>query len=406
MRWWRAAVVWLTMVMRGARLVDATCCSDCYRDYGYLSPYCASSKYCLGCDAGYYLDEEWCTCKICPAGSYCPDRKNVYQCYAGSAQGSTGATVCAECIAGVTYQDLAGQTACKACTAQQCGAGYRLYQCIGSRNTEGCGACLAGTYMGLSLHSQTACVQCEQGKYQSLRGQSACLPATVCPANQYLTAAATATTDTQCAACVCSGENYINCPINSAAQRCSPCTGGSSAPAFCAAGSEPRVVCNGSQTQDTTCAACPAGKHKPSGAQKMCEVCPTGYYKSTITSANCVACNNSAGAAVYQAWGATLPSSNACPLICISGYYKLGAACVACNASAGRYSSVANVTGTIRVALAAAKSTGTESLGLSSVCVLHQQAQQQLLPTAAAGGPGVQRHDQRLPVVSLDAVRW
>ncbi len=40
-------------------------------------------------------------------------------------------------------------------------------------------------------------------------------------------------------------EYYINCPINSAAQKCSPCTGGSSAPAFCAGGSEPKVVCNG-----------------------------------------------------------------------------------------------------------------------------------------------------------------
>ena len=401
----RAAVAVMVTMMAGLpRPSDAqTCCEKCATRYG--ASFCNAVADCIGCNTGFYLSSQ-CGCTRCPAGSKCSNKFSAEPCPAGSYQSTTGQSACLTCTAGTNFQDQTGQAICKLCSVQTCSRGYRLVPCTSSSNGQ-CRACEAGkyTYTDSFNHAFTECTPCSASEYQSLEGQMGCNAKTVCQTGQY-TIPGSSTTNNQCVACTCSGETYKNCPGGGTANACAPCRGSSGA-GFCAAGYQPSLECTGAQTSDATCVACVAGKYKPSNQQKMCDACPTGSYASGPSATGCAACTNNAGVAVYQAWGGAAASTSACPFICIAGYYKSGSACVACNASAGRYSSVANVTGTqyaLRSPLQ--KTRGTESLGLSSVCVLHQQAQQQLLPTAAAGGPGVQRHDQRLPVVSLDAVRW
>jgi hypothetical protein len=120
-----------------------------------------------------------------------------------------------------------------------------------------------------------------------------------------------------CYTCRCSGETYINCPQGSGTQRCTPCTG-SVAGSYCAAGREPNPVCDGTQTQDTTCEVCPAGKEKLNANVRVCSWCPTGKYKDGANTNACVDCTNKdshvyPSATVYAPWGLALPISNSCP---------------------------------------------------------------------------------------------
>lgn len=362
MRGFAALRIIMMMAMMGQVCDAATCCERC-RDLEFglfiLDPDCINTRLCLGCIARmmpasalsgfYFLDSINCQCQYCPYGYKCPNNIDAVACQPGTYQDNYMASTCKNCDTG-TYQDQSSQYYCKSC-ATYCNSGKRLVQCTSSA-VGYCVDCDPGTYMWNNdyfQHTQTACTQCESGKYQNLAGSTACKTLTVCPAAQYASVAGTATQDTQCAGCAtCNAEYYIRCPRGSTAQACSPCTGGSVAPTFCAAGTEPNVVCTGTETVDSVCGACPAGKHKPLGTrQKMCEQCPTGFYKlAAATTANCTACTNNIGKAVYTAWGAAVASSNACPFLCVVGYYKSGSGCVACNATAGTYSSAAGVTGT------------------------------------------------------------
>ena len=55
-------------------------------------------------------------CQTCPAGSYCPDGINKFDCPAGSFSDVVGSTVCTSCPAG-KFSNTVGSTVCASCPA-------------------------------------------------------------------------------------------------------------------------------------------------------------------------------------------------------------------------------------------------------------------------------------------------
>ena len=151
-----------------------------------------------------------------------------------------------------------------------------------------------------------------------------------------------------CVACTCptgvGNEYFVNCPTGTLQNTCQACFGGAVSASQCPLGQEPNLRCDGTQTADTWCVACPPSKQKPSGGDRWCELCPIGKYKPDASTSNCGACTNklplASSVAVYDAWPSAVRASNACPWSCVAGYYKPSsgtAACVACNATRGTY---------------------------------------------------------------------
>lgn len=243
-----------------------------------------------------------------------------------------------------------------------------------------CWACEAGMYA--SAIGARWCTSCEPGKYQSAVAQTSCLNVRNCLApSQYQTSPPSSTSDRVCGACAtnwatlgnneascaycvagkykdassgvcvscaCTGQTYTNCPIGSTARSCPACYGGDLSAATCAVGQQPSAVCTGAAIQDTTCVACPAGKQKPSSGAKWCELCPTGKYKAAAGTGDCTACTNKVGATSFYAnWSSTATrTTNTCPWSCVAGYYKpASGACVACNATAGKYGPTGGLSG-------------------------------------------------------------
>ena len=130
--------------------IGKTGCADGYkRSYDsnnqLVCTKCSAIQICVdgevkGCndtsDVGYYLNEAG-TCIVCPAGHYCPDRKNVYPCSAGTYNPNTGLKLngCQLCEAG-SYSDK-GATSCKTCpTGYYCPGGQDKQPCPGKPKTS------------------------------------------------------------------------------------------------------------------------------------------------------------------------------------------------------------------------------------------------------------------------------
>lgn len=286
-------------------------------------------------------------------------RAQLTSCYPGTFYFGGG---CQYCDAG-KYQDLYGQISCKPCTSgyaymgsdrcypfTNCRRGQYLAEARTAQSDSVCLDCDPGTYS--DVLNAAACSVCPSGKYQPRSGQASCIDYTVCVPGQRTNIGGTTTADRGCTACVspwtttsgaqtactdcvvgmyklgsspgscvaCTcgggGELYINCPAGSNAKTCSYCTG-TQPRAYCAAGLQPSAVCDGTQTQDTTCVACPAGTHKPIADSRSCVLCPTGYYKASPSTGSCASCSNKPANAEYVSWTAvtppTQPTTSNCP---------------------------------------------------------------------------------------------
>lgn len=264
--------------------VHQTACEDCQQNY-YSDTSAATLCQMMGsCVAGMYMSRDGDTtrnreCAFCPAGKYSQFR-NID-------------TECTSCEAG-KYQDIPGMTSCKDHT--QCRPGFKLVSIGTDTKNFVCEFC-ESPWTTLS-GSQTTCSDCVAGKYKLGSNPGTCLDCT----------------------CASQGEVYINCPAGSNAKTCTICTGTQSG-AYCLAGQEPSAVCDGTQTENTRCVACPAGKEKPVAGSRSCVDCPTGQYKPPPAStARCTACTNKPANAEYLSWtggglgGTNLaPTTSACP---------------------------------------------------------------------------------------------
>ena len=320
---------------------------------------CRRQDFCNnGCSAGYYFPENDCwECNACPLGSFCQGSE-IYTCLRGEYQDEYAQTSCKSCTARSSYQDNTGAAGCKPCSS--CAAGQRIAQYCTLTSDTICETCLPGSVSTNPISS--SCSLCSDGKYQDKSGGSSCETQPVCVAGEYtevvgnnavktvckacgspwttLSGSYTACTscvagtyqDTTvnpatCTTCACTGggERYILCPAGSTAKQCPYCTG-TPTKGFCEVGKQPSYRCDGRDTVDATCVACPAGSHKPNRDQQWCEECPTGFYKLGPASINsCTACTNrnptNQNLAFYTAWTSS-PASNTCPW-----YVWFGAAC-------------------------------------------------------------------------------
>lgn len=339
------------------------CPSECTTN---LSPL---RDYCMSCSDNYYMDFSRCTsaCLACPAGKVgtgSPDD----QCQRCSPGYRIEISACVKCVPG-KYQNLYHQTSCQdcdqnyysdtpgasACTMMRsCIAGQYMSRDGDSARDRECSSCPAGKYSEYR-NIDTECSSCPPGKFQEFEAMTFCYDHRQCVPGSRLVSAGTSTKDYVCEDCVrpwttivgtqtvCSdcvagkyklgssvtatcvdcncanqGEVYTACPAGSNAKTCTPCTG-TRAGAYCAAGYEPSAVCDGTQTQDTQCVMCPAGKHKPSATVRSCVSCPTAYYKPPPASAaTCAACTNKPSDAEYLPWtgldGSRIePTTSQCP---------------------------------------------------------------------------------------------
>jgi hypothetical protein len=383
----------MNMFQDSSQQATEDCCTQCSKNYIYRygtrseirvgTGVCRDQVWCEYCYPNQYKDWNYCDrepCLSCPAGTVGTGAPadQCQTCQPGF-RASTATGTCIACEAG-TYQDQVHQPTCKTCSADTCPAGQgRTRVCGGTANIQ-CENCLAGSY---KAGTGTSCTSCPDGKYQDRTGQTSCLTPRVCNPGEATTRTYTRESNTectpctgdwttllgsessctycragkykmsggQCATCVCAAgtQTYIQCPAGSTAVSCPACTGGDQSTTICATGFEPNLKCDGTQTTNTDCVPCPASKQKPSSVDKWCELCPTGKYKAPTADPNvaklpCAACTNklplASGVATYDPWPSAVRASNACPWSCVAGYYKPTsgtAACVACNATRGRY---------------------------------------------------------------------
>jgi len=343
-----------------------TCPTGKYSISTHVCNICEAGYYCVdgfkyACDAGMYTAGAGsASCAYCGTGMYavpigspgtgCATCEPGYSCWygirtacnAGEFRAESGAENCFYCDY-QTYQPNQGQPRCLSCTT--CAAGYMVSRgsCdqYGSTFDRECAICAAGTYS--NTNNAASCTACPDGQYQNIAGQSTCKPFTVCrPGQKTVTVgdktrdyvcencvspwtttsgAQTACTDCvkgmyklgsspgSCVACTCggSGETFINCPAGSNANSCSYCTG-TQPSSYCPTGMQPSLTCDGTQTEDTTCVACPAGQHKPIANSRSCVYCTAGYYKEGPPStASCTACSNKPPNSVYINWPGLVP---------------------------------------------------------------------------------------------------
>ena len=270
-----------------------SCCEQCrdgymYNNGAFRTPYVNCNYYCGGnlCNAGAYAETGSCSyCDTCGPGTYCVADTST-PCSAGTFSSNWGQTICTGCNVGVDYAAGLGNTGCTACTVCQPGTRVRLDATASTdRQCEPC----SGTWTSTTTNA-AVCDVCIAGYWKR---------------------------SSACETCRCSGETYVNCPVGSNRQTCTACTG-SAAAGYCAVGTEPSLTCDGTQTQDTSCRVCPAGKEKLSTSVRDCNKCPTGKYKDGDNTNACVDCTNKEShtypsGTVYAPWSLVNPSSNSCP---------------------------------------------------------------------------------------------
>lgn len=291
---------------------------------------------CLGCPYNkYQLESGQPNCRTCEVGYKCYFGLRE-ACPAGQYQPREGEQTCLECPAN-TYQPSTGQASCLPCTSP-CAAGYKTVQeCVATSTNRVCAQC---TTPSTTLNGASGtCNECVRPRYP-VAGTETCLACAPGYYNQNMPGAFV------CSQCVCTGigQVYVACPAGSTAQSCLACKGGDNDASYtCPVGTQPSVVCDGTQTTNAVCANCPAGKQKPTSTDKWCAKCPDGRYKAAASTAICTACTNklpaSTGVAVYDAWASTAArTTNTCPWSCVAGYYRpASGACAACNATRGTW---------------------------------------------------------------------
>lgn len=255
-------------------------CSD--RSTGCLK---CSSTGCDLCQSGYYLNEQK-DCIICEAGHKCSDGINKEICSAGYYQNLTGQTSCKACLTSNGNYSAQGATSCLSCTQGQ----YAIdknndWDTDGTgRYGTGCATCPKGWY-------------CPDGKIPKPCNTSS---------NQYSQEGATA----------CS-----NCSIGYYATNDSSAQGANILGTKCT-GCPKGYACPGASQ---TLKGCGAGYYQDTTIQSTCKTCSGGYYSTGSANTSCSACNS---ACAICAGSSTTCSS------CKSGYYLSSSSCIACPANA------------------------------------------------------------------------
>ena len=288
---------------KGAGVIGITECLQC--PYGF---YCATNGLATptgSCPAGYYCGANQIAdiTNACPAGFECP----------------AGAIQKTPCAAG-TYQNSATQAACLACTTTN----FCLYDSL--LGTPAQTTCPLGTFcLGGSLDRPTSCTA---GNYQDLTGQTTCKACTAgnycdriqmtaqsaCPAGYYCDAGQTSAKLNRCTPgfyCPAGSTAAVPCP---AGQYCAD--HGLSAPSGTCS---PGYYCTlqatvPNPTDGATGNICSAGYYCPDGTLKT--ACAIGTYNEKTGSdnvADCLACL--AGMQCASA-GLAYPSST-----CVAGQY-------------------------------------------------------------------------------------
>jgi hypothetical protein len=271
---------------------------------------------CVACDVGQFQDtEQQTSCDPCVAGDYQPSvgQSDCVACPPGSqteddtgaftdsgavacdscepgrsadtdAHGNPDATLeCSLCAAG-QYQNQAGRTSCKECTAG------RFVETQGSTAAMNCIACPAGTYSHLTARTLSSdCIPCVGGKYVATTASNEATDCIDCPSGRFVLAA---------------GSDEL--------ADCSACTAGTYQPGT---GHTTCIECDpGHQTEDSTgafvdtaatlCTSCVSGRYNtpeiPSGhsypSQLECAECAPGSMTADVSDP---------AVAVFQLHGAT-----------------------------------------------------------------------------------------------------
>ena len=288
--------------------------ADCRCNVGYTG---ANGAVCLACVQGTYkptVGPDKCT--LCGNNTYSPDvaasSSSVCQsCQTSSTSlmGSTRQSDC-KCLKGYITNNLgSGNATCQMCSAgsfnaqleattcSSCGAGYRSstpgavseeeciaclvneYSAAGAAQCDICPMgtsaparsrvlsdckCLAGYYSQVNGQDGLACSACQAGKHKALPGA---VPCTDCLVQQFSTATAATSSAT-----------------------CLPCTQNAVSPA----GSSDASMClcdlgfTGSNAAG--CAACVAGKFKPSTGADACTNCPANSYSGLMAQRSNTTC--------------------------------------------------------------------------------------------------------------------
>lgn len=174
------------------------------------------------------------------------------------------AGLCLNCSEGF-YQSLPGQTACTQCP---------LGNVQGSTGAAGCGGCGAGTYPN---EARSACLQCLPGKFNPA-GKTQCVD---CTAGTYQSGSA-ATACTLCPSGQYSTSNAIqcgDCPPGRVTQQ-----NGTAICIACPPGTFQNVV------GQSTCKACDPGYHAPSTGSPLCLACNPGSYQNETRQTGCKYC--------------------------------------------------------------------------------------------------------------------
>ena len=228
-------------------LMGSTRQSDCHCVMGYLTNNLgAVNATCQMCSAGSYNSQlDATTCSRCGAG------------YKSSTPGATSSEQCTACAA--DRYSAAGAAQCEICPSFTFAPGL-------SRELSDC-KCLAGYYSQVPGQDGLPCSACQAGKHKAQTGPVVC---TDCAINKFSTATA-ATSNATC----------VDCTTNAVS------VAGSSASDMC--------LCNLGFTGSNaaSCAACIAGKFKPSTGADACTDCPANYYSgltARTSNATCTRC--------------------------------------------------------------------------------------------------------------------
>jgi len=201
----------------------------------------------------------------CEAGTYL-DGLNCVECsigyYSGVSQ-APFATECTLCPKG-QYNTATGSTYCKYCAAGK----------LSSPDRSFCEDCEAGQYN----YNNTACVNCEKGKYAPQPLTDSCLD---CVNGSHTNNETKATTCTSCDAGKYSSFRSFEClncvegkSSSSGAVKCEDCAAGFYAPAL----------------ESSTCTACSAGNYSTNAGAIICNRCPLGTYQGSTSQSNCLKC--------------------------------------------------------------------------------------------------------------------
>ena len=295
------------MLCQGYNTASAqTQCTTCGVGLYNTAPI-SSAAACIGCAAGYYLNNIN-YCEYCTPGYYntASGQTNCTYCAAEASVYGVAQTVCLLCSRG-KFKYINTQTAASSClncpfftysTMVGATSSSDCAPCIAGQYADplkgGCPVCEAGSYQSSSAGA-TVCTGCERGTYgTALMESSACTP---CPAG-YSTNATGLTACSQCpqatyatpgmTACTpCPAGTYGHAPGIGA---CTTCTRGSYSSST---GKQACTPCDfglyTTATRATTCASCAAGTYAYVTGSTTCTPCPNGTGSFPAARA-CVTC--------------------------------------------------------------------------------------------------------------------